>query len=325
MSRRSFLLTLIGLLLAGSGLAPAVSAVEMIVVSPDPPSMADVLVGRDAAGDVGSYLCSHGSGTVVDLGQTFRLSRPATLDRITLKVRPLTDRTTGELVTLVLGTYTDPDDDSMNELLATETCVLPTAIPTGEVRYVTFDVDDLPLEAHRQYGFSLGFTGGGNVNNARLDVLHLGDDAYPGGLAVEKAGAITTALPNDLVFFLHGVAQVEGEALLLHDGRFRVEADWRTFDGVQGPAMPVALTDESGYFWFFAPDNVELVVKVLDACVEPWNRFWVFAAGLTNVEVTLTVNDTWAGERWTYFNPPGEAFPPILGTDALATCDAPAP
>ena len=241
-------------------LVAGLPAAAMIVVSPDPPSTADVLVGRDVAGDVGSYLCSHGSATVVDVGQTFRLSRSAVLDRITLKVRPMTDRTTGELVTLMLGTFTDPGDDSMNELLAAETCVLPTAIPTGEVRYVTFDVADFPLEADRQYGFL-------------LDLLHAGGDVYADGLAVEKAGAITSALANDLVFFLHGVPQVAEDALLLHGGRFRVGATWRTFAGDQGPAMPVALTDESGYFWFFAPDNVELVVKVLDACVEPYNHF----------------------------------------------------
>lgn len=315
MLSRASLLTL-GLLLAG---VPA--AAMTISVSPDPPAPADVLVGRDAAGDVGSYLCTHGTGTVIDVGQTFRLSRSAVLDRITLKLRPMTDRTTGELVTLVLGTFTGPGDDSMNELLAAETWVLPS-IPTGEVRYVTFDIADLRLDGDRQYGFLLGFTGGDHVREARLDVLHVGADAYLDGQAVELVGAVTSAYPYDLAFFLHGAGEVEGEALLLHDGRFRVEASWRTRTGAQGPGRPVALTGESGYFWFFDRDNVELVIKVLNACTDPFNHFWVFAAGLTNVEVELTVTDTWAGEQWTYLNPLGEAFPPILGTRALATCDA---
>jgi hypothetical protein len=190
------------------------------------------------------------------------------------------------------------------------------------VRYVTFDIADVSLEGGRQYGFLLGFIGGDHVRDARLDVLHVGADTYAGGQAVEQAGAVTSAFAYDLVFYLHGASQVEGEALLLHGGRFRVEADWRSLQGGTGPGMPVALTEESGYFWFFAPDNVELVVKVLDACVDPYNHFWVFAAGLTNVEVTLTVTDTWAGEEWSYTNPMGQAFPPILGTTALATCDA---
>lgn len=311
------LLALLGLLLAG-GPATAMT----VSVSPDPPSPADVLVGHDVAAEVGSYLCTHGTGTAVDIGQTFRLDRSAVLDRITLKLRPVTDRTAGELVTLVLGTFSDPADDSMNQLLAAETQVLPSSIPTGEVRYVTFDIADLSLEGGRQYGFLLGFTGGDHVKDARLDVLHVGADAYVDGQAVEEAGAVTSPFAYDLVFFLHGASQVAGEALLLHGGRFRVEAAWRDFQGGTGAGAPVPLTDASGYFWFFAPDNVELVVKVLDACVDPFNHFWVFAVGLTNVEVTLTVTDTWAGEQWSYVNPLWQAFPPILGTTALATCGA---
>lgn len=198
MPPRNFLVTLIGLLLAG---APATAMT--IVVSPDPPPPADVLIGYDEAADVGGYLCTHGTGVVVDVGQTFRLSYPAVLDRITLKLRPLTDGTAGQPVTLVFGTFTDPADDSMNELLAAETQVLPLEIPTGEVRYVTFDIADLVLEAGRQYGFLFGFTGGDHLKDGRLEVLHLGTDVYADGQSVEEAGAVSLANGYDLVFFLH--------------------------------------------------------------------------------------------------------------------------
>jgi hypothetical protein len=63
-----------------------------------------------------------------------------------------------------------------------------------------------------------------------------------------------------------------------------------------------------------------VLIKVLDACVSPFDRFWVFAAGLTNVEVSLTVTDTDSGERRHYRNLPGRAFIPIQDTDAFATC-----
>ena len=179
------------------------AAAMTITVSPDPPPMTDVLLGYDVAGDVGAYLCTHGRGTVVDIGQTFRLDQAAVLERITIKVRPMSDGTTGELVTLKFGTFSDPDDDSMNELLAAETQILPAEIPTGEERYVTFDIFDLTLAAERQYGFLLGFTGGDHVKDARLDMLHVGSDAYADGQAVEMAGAITSSLGYDLVFFLH--------------------------------------------------------------------------------------------------------------------------
>jgi hypothetical protein len=110
-------------------------------------------------------------------------------------------------------------------------------------------------------------------------------------------------------------------ALELNGRRFRVEADWRTPQGTSGHGRPVQLTEDSGYFWFFSPDNIELQVKVLDACVPAFDRFWVFAAGLTNVEVSLTVTDTLADETWTYANELGQTFATVLDDGAFDTCD----
>ncbi len=112
------------------------------------------------------------------------------------------------------------------------------------------------------------------------------------------------------------------------DGRFRVEATWRRFDDGTGDAMVVPLAPDgsteadTGTMWFFRPDNVEVVVKVLDACSSASNRFWVFAGGLTNVQVDLRVTDTATGEVKTYFNQLGQPFQPIVDTQAFDTCDA---
>jgi hypothetical protein len=65
------------------------------------------------------------------------------------------------------------------------------------------------------------------------------------------------------------------------------------------------MTNETGGLWFFDPGNVELVVKVLDGRGSN-GRFWVFAASLTSVELTLTVTDTETGEQKVYHNPPGQ-------------------
>ena len=116
-------------------------------------------------------------------------------------------------------------------------------------------------------------------------------------------------------------AEREGTALCLNGGRFRVEVEWATGAGDRGIGRPVPLTDETGYFWFFHPDNVELVIKALDAC-DFSNRFWIFAGGLTDVEVEITVTDTMTGEVRRYRNPQGVPFAPILDTSAFATCDA---
>jgi hypothetical protein len=106
--------------------------------------------------------------------------------------------------------------------------------------------------------------------------------------------------------------------LCLNDDRFAVTAMWRTDSG-SGSATAVELTGDTGYFWFFDPANVELVTKVLNGCALT-NAYWVFAGGLTNVGVVLTVVDTQTGTPAYYVNSAGPAFQPIQDTKALATC-----
>lgn len=108
-------------------------------------------------------------------------------------------------------------------------------------------------------------------------------------------------------------------SLCLSGGRFRVEAAWRTPDGQTGAGQAVPLTADTGYFWFFGASNVEMVIKVLNACGLN-SRFWVYAGGLTNVQVDVTVTDTQRGVAKTYHNPQGTAFRPVQDTSAFATC-----
>jgi membrane-associated phospholipid phosphatase len=106
--------------------------------------------------------------------------------------------------------------------------------------------------------------------------------------------------------------------LCLNGGRFEVEAHWNTGSG-SGAGNGESLGEDSGRFWFFSEDNTELVVKVLNACSYD-NHYWVFASGLTNVEVTVTVTDTQTGTVRSYFNPGGKAFAPVQDVQAFATC-----
>ncbi len=108
--------------------------------------------------------------------------------------------------------------------------------------------------------------------------------------------------------------------LCLGGERFRVEVDWRDFDGNAGSATVVPFgSDDSGLFWFFAADNWEMLVKVLDGCGTN-GRYWVFSAATTNVETTLTVTDTVDGEIRQYLNPLGTAAPAITDTLAFDGC-----
>lgn len=109
---------------------------------------------------------------------------------------------------------------------------------------------------------------------------------------------------------------------LLLNGRFTVQAEWRTRAGAEGTGKPVALTADSGYLWFFTESNIEVTVKVLDACLFSTPRFWVFAAGMTDVEVDLQVTDLETGAQKSYRNGQGVAFLPIQDTDAFASCPA---
>ena len=107
--------------------------------------------------------------------------------------------------------------------------------------------------------------------------------------------------------------------LCLNNDRFKVEVDWRTPQGDEGSGMAEELTPDTGYLWFFNPENIEMVLKVLDGC-DINNHYWVFAGGLTNVEVNMTVTDTETGAVREYGNPLEIKFQPIQDTQSFATC-----
>jgi hypothetical protein len=71
-----------------------------------------------------------------------------------------------------------------------------------------------------------------------------------------------------------------------------------------------------GLFWFFAADDPEMLVKVLDACALN-GKLWIFYAAGTNAGFTLTVTDTQTGHARTYQNPDGTSAPPVQDTSAL--------
>lgn len=74
------------------------------------------------------------------------------------------------------------------------------------------------------------------------------------------------------------------------DSAFTVAVDFEPPPGsnLRGTGYGVPLTRESGYVWFFAPDNVELTVKILDGRAVN-GRWWVFLASMTDVPFTVTI------------------------------------
>lgn len=98
--------------------------------------------------------------------------------------------------------------------------------------------------------------------------------------------------------------QADAQTLCLLGNRFRVSVEWQLRDGTTGRGMAVPQSGVSGTFWFFGPENIELVVKALDGRALN-NRYWFFYGALSDVQYTITVLDTVTGVRKRYRNPAG--------------------
>ena len=102
------------------------------------------------------------------------------------------------------------------------------------------------------------------------------------------------------------------------DTHFALSATFRT--GPQGSpsgnAGVAVASPASGIFWFFSPDNWEMMVKVIDGCARN-NHFWVFTAATTNVYYQLNVTDVRSGQPKIYFNYPGPPAPAVTDTSAF--------
>jgi bacillolysin len=152
---------------------------------------------------------------------------------------------------------------------------------------------------------------------APLDVAALAQSASE-EVAMLAKGAVQPGL-NGAPLESATACVADAQTLCLSNNRFQVRTTWRTDSGSTGTGKGVRLTADTGYFWFFDQSNVEVVVKVLNACSFNPN-FWLFAGGLTDVQVTLTVTDMNNGTVKTYNNPVKTAFKPIQDTGAFPTC-----
>ncbi|HYK40983.1 MAG TPA: M4 family metallopeptidase [Thermoanaerobaculia bacterium] len=130
------------------------------------------------------------------------------------------------------------------------------------------------------------------------------------------AGASMARQPEDAAPDAVTACTADAQSLCLNNGRFRVQTTFRTAQGQTGNGNAVRLTADTGYFWFFDANNVEIIVKALNGCGFN-SRFWTFAGGLTNVQVTMTVTDTQTGAVKTYTNPLNQAFQPLQDTAAF--------
>jgi hypothetical protein len=165
-----------------------------------------------------------------------------------------------------------------------------------------------------------GFEDGATVNFDGVpasDVVVLGETAISVRVPAHVAGTVdvsvttsagTGTLARGFTYtpYVAAPCVATSTALCLNGGRFRVEARWRVPTANQtGQATATPLTGDTGYFWFFSANNIELVVKVVDG--RGFNqRFWVFFGALSNVEYEITVTDNVTGAVRVYTNPNGQ-------------------
>jgi len=125
------------------------------------------------------------------------------------------------------------------------------------------------------------------------------------GIVTSKAVVDTPGENDSADNVAYGTVTVSKDAgdLYLHEGRFKVDVTWQTPNG-SGEGTARVMSTDSGYFWFFDPTNMELLVKVLDGRSVN-QHFWVFYGALTDVEFTLTIRDLVTGSVRTYHNNQG--------------------
>jgi hypothetical protein len=95
-----------------------------------------------------------------------------------------------------------------------------------------------------------------------------------------------------------------GQVVPASPARFGMSVTWTAADGSQGSGNLVPITSDSKGFWFYSPNNIDVVVKVLDGRGVN-GHFWVFFGPLTTDQFTLTVTDTQTGAQKTYTSAAG--------------------
>jgi len=145
-------------------------------------------------------------------------------------------------------------------------------------------------------------------------------------LAVHPWASSTLYLAN--LYGVYDLSQVDCTApdvVCLNGGRFLVEVGWRDFVGRRGAAqLSPAFSGDSAVFWYFQPENWEMLVKVLDGTGFD-DHFWVFAATASNVEYVLRVTDTLAGRARSYHNPSGQTAAALTETGSFPVVPDPTP
>lgn len=227
----------------------------------------------------------------------------------------------------------DGPDGSPGTLLGESQVTQVSDIP-GTGRYYTTDLSHLNLQ--REAAIYIGARWSPGVS----DVYLCADDSettparanyagiespgntVPNSPLPEEVRALGVRATFEPVNVGPGDCTANSTTLCLNGNRFQVNVEWEDPQGQTGTGKAVAMPayDDSGLFYFFSQNNLELLIKVLDGCSIN-DRYWVFFAATTNVEFTVTVTDTVSGATKTYNNLQGQDADAVTDTGAFDTCN----
>jgi hypothetical protein len=164
--------------------------------------------------------------------------------------------------------------------------------------------------------------GQGTLWLATFEVLYAMDATdLAGGFSQASYPDLTTQL-YDLSTGMTGLlpsrlACAPGPTVACLYNRFKIEVAYDAgLRNGRGPAAVVLDGRLSSGFTFFDPQNVELVVKIVDAC-STTGKWRLSAGGMTNSEVSITVTDTATGAVRTYGNAGRQPFRTVIDAAAF--------
>lgn len=147
--------------------------------------------------------------------------------------------------------------------------------------------------------------------------------SIPGGEAFEVEIDPLPAGTYDLDVLVNGGSRIRQQleilprAAILQEGRFEVAVSWTTADGQSGPGhLQQAPSRHSALYYFFAPNNWELMVKVLDGCAIN-GHYWVFTAAATDVAFTVLVTERATSRTFRVENPLGHPAAATTSTNSF--------
>ncbi|MBZ0090564.1 MAG: S8 family serine peptidase, partial [Thermoanaerobaculia bacterium] len=153
-----------------------------------------------------------------------------------------------------------------------------------------------------------------------LDIMAPGVDRDSGYGIVDAAEAVEAIAGGGNP----GPCTRDSRTACLLSNRFEVRVTYTTQSATgNGQLMSFngarAESDQSAFYYFFDNANFEMGVKMQNACVAPFNKYWVFVSGLTNQGYTVTVRDANTGSTKIYSNPLG-SYPQSVGDTSALNC-----